>query len=83
MTDVEILEDIKNIIEKQFGIEKENIEEDMTLDEDLNITDLEIDDLISAIEENYDIKIPQDKIPGFIKVSDLVSYLYENIDRAN
>lgn len=82
MTDVEILEDLKNIIEKQFGIEKENIEEDMNLDEDLNITDLEIEDLVAALEEKYDIKVPEDKIPSFVKVSDLVTYLYENIDRA-
>lgn len=80
MTDTEILEDLKRIIEKQFGIERDNIEEDMTLDEDLNITDLEIEDLIASVEDKYDIKIPQDKILTFIKVSDLVTYLYENIE---
>ena len=83
MTDTEILEDIKNIIEQEFGIDKENIEEDMELDQDLNITDLEIDDLISKIEEKYDLKIPQNKIPSFFKVSDLIAYLYENIDSAH
>ena len=80
MTDTEILEDLRDIIEHEFGIDKENIEEDMELDQDLNITDLEIDDLIAKIEEKYDIKIPQEKIPSFIKVSDLVTYLYENSD---
>lgn len=80
MTDTEILDDIKKIIEKEFQIETDNIEEDMTLDEDLNITDLEIEDLIRALEEKYDIKIPESKIPSFVKVSDLVTYLYENID---
>lgn len=80
MTDTEILDDIKKIIEKEFGIERDNIEEDMSLDEDLNITDLEIEDLIAALEQKYDLKIPEDKIASFIKVSDLVTYLYENID---
>ncbi|MEK7581327.1 MAG: phosphopantetheine-binding protein [Patescibacteria group bacterium] len=83
MTDTEILDDIKKIIENQFGVESENIEEDMELDQDLNITDLEIEDLITALEEKYDIKIPEEKIPSFIKVSDLVTYLYENIDTAS
>lgn len=82
MTDTEILEDLKNLIEKLFGIDKENIEEDMSLDEDLNITDLEIEDLVSAVETKYDIKIPEDKVQDFVKVSDLVNYLYENIDSA-
>ncbi len=80
MTDTEILEDLKTIIEEEFGIDKENIEEDMELDQDLNITDLEIDDLIKKLEEKYDIKIPQNKIPTFFKLTDLVAYLYENID---
>ncbi len=81
MTDTEILEEIKAIIEKQFGIEKENIEEDMELDQDLNITDLEIEDLISAVEEKYDIRIPQEKATTFLRVSDLVAYVYEHINK--
>lgn len=83
MTDTEILEDIKTIIERQFEIDRDNIEEDMELDQDLNITDLEIDDLITKLEEKYDLKIPESKIPTFVRVSDLVTYLYENINSTN
>lgn len=82
MTDTEIFEGIKNIIEKQFGIDGENIEEDMELDQDLNITDLEIEDLIAAIEEKYDIKIPEEKATSFVKVADIVTYVYENINQS-
>lgn len=81
MTDTEIFEDVKKIIEQQFGIDAENVEEDMELDEDLNITDLEIEDLITAVEEKYDIKIPEDKTSSFIKVSDLIAYVYEHINQ--
>lgn len=81
MTDTEIFDEIKKIIEKQFGIDGENIEEDMELDQDLNITDLEIEDLVSALEEKYDIKIPDEKANTFVKVSDIVAYVYENINK--
>jgi len=80
MTDTEILEDIKKIISKDFSIPLEDIEEDSNLDEDLNITDLEIEDLAEKISQKYDIQIPQEKISSFVKVSDIVNYLYENID---
>lgn len=80
MTDIEIFEELKNIIEKEFGIPKEHVEEDFSLDEDLNITDLEIEDLITKIEEAFSIKIPQEEIENFKKVQDIVTYLYENID---
>ncbi len=80
MTDTEILEDIKKIISKDYAIPPEHIEEDSNLDEDLNITDLEIEDLVEKIEDKYDIQIPQEKIPSFVKVSDIVNYIYENVD---
>lgn len=80
MTDTEILEDLKRIIHKQFGIEPEEIEEDSYFDEDLNVTDLELEDLIATLEEKHNIKIDPDKMTTFKKVSDVVSYLYENVD---
>ncbi len=82
MTDTEILEDIKKIISKDFSIPAEDIEEDSNLDEDLNITDLEIEDLAEKISQKYDVQIPQEIISSFVKVSDIVSYLYENVDTA-
>lgn len=82
MTDTEILEDLKKIIHKQFGTEEEEIEEDSYFDEDLNITDLELEDLVSLLEDKYNVKVDPDKIQTFKKVSDLVSYLYENVDTA-
>lgn len=80
MTDTEILEDLKKIIHKQFDIPEEDIEENSYFDQDLNISELEIEDLISQVEEKYNIKIPQEVIPSFKKISDLVDYLYENTE---
>lgn len=82
MTDTEILEELKNIIEKEFGIPKEHIEEDSNLDEDLNITDLEIEDLLTKVGETFRVKIPEEEYENFKKVQDLVTYIYENIDAA-
>lgn len=71
-------EEIKRIIASQFGIPEENIEEDSFLDEDLSITDLDLEDLLSQIQKKYDINIPQNKVSTFKKVSDLILFLYEN-----
>ena len=82
MTDTEILEDLKKIIHKQFGTDPEEIEEDSYFDEDLNVTDLELEDLVSLLEDKYNVKVDPNKLETFKKVSDLVSYLYENVDTA-
>jgi len=78
----DFFEDIRNIISYQFGIPPENIEEDSLLDEDLSITDLDLEDFFAQIQEKYSIKIPLEKIPTFKKISDIVSYLYENVQGA-
>lgn len=77
---IDYLEDIKKIISKEFGIPEENIEDESLLENDLSITGLDLEDLITTIENKYDIKIPQEQISSFKKVSDLVSYLYENVE---
>jgi len=82
MTDTEIFEDLKRIIHKQFNVPEEDIEEDSYFDEDLNITEIELEDLAIALEEKYNIKIDPNKLTMFKKVSDMVSYLYENVDIA-
>lgn len=83
MTDTEIFDNLKKIISKQFGISEEEIEEDSYFDSDLNITELEMDDLIAIAQEKFNITIPDDKLPSIKKVSDLVAYIYENADATN
>ncbi len=80
MTDIEILEDLKKIINKQFGISEEDIEENSYFDQDLNIAELEMDDLVSQLETKYNVKIPAETLPSFKKISDLADYLYENAE---
>lgn len=79
---VDYLEDIKKIISKQFGIEENDIEEDSYLEANLNITDLDLEDLIAQVEDKYQIQIPQKVYSHFKQVSDIANYLYENADQA-
>lgn len=76
MTDFQ--EEIKKILSAQFDIPAEEIEEESSLEEDLGLSELDLEDLVTTIMEKYDIEIPAEKISTFKKVSDLVSYLYDN-----
>ena len=79
---VDYLEDIKKLISKQFDIAEEDIEEDSFFEADLNIGDLDLEDLIENIQDKYQIQIPSEKVATFKKVSDIVSYLFENVENA-
>lgn len=73
-------EDIKKTLEKQFGLDPEDIEEDSSLESDLNISDLDMEDLIPLIGEKYQVEIPEEDYSQFKKVADIVNYLYENVE---
>lgn len=79
MTDY--FEDVKKIIVKQFGLEEDMVEEDSFLEADLNITELDMEDLIAKLEDRYEIEIPAQTYSKFKQVSDIATYLYENIDQ--
>lgn len=83
MTDLEIMEDIKKIISEDFAVPIEDIEEESYFDEDLGISDLDMEDLLAKLEQKYGIQIPQDQQGSFKKVSDLVSYLWEKSESAS
>lgn len=78
---VDYLEDIKKLISRQYDIDEDTIEEDSFLEADLNITDLDLEDLVTQIEEKYQITIPPKTTTNFNQVADVVNYLYENVDQ--
>lgn len=79
---VDYFEDIKKIIALQYGIDEEAIEEDSKLDTDLNISELDMEDLASILGEKYQLTIPEESYNEFKQVSDIATYLYENVDQA-
>lgn len=81
MTDTEIFEDIRIIIHKQFDISEDSIEEESSFDKDLHISELDMEDFISALQSKYDITIEDKHLPKFKQVSDLVSFLYEKLSQ--
>lgn len=78
---VDYFEDLKKIISNQYGLEEETIEEDSKLDSDLNISELDMEDLAAVLEEKYQITIPEEAYSNFKQVSDIATYLYENVDQ--
>lgn len=81
---IDYFEDLKKLIINQFGLDEENteIEEDSFLDSDLNISELDLEDLVAKLEEKYQISIPQQAYGKFKQIQDITTYLYENVDQA-
>ena len=70
-----VLEQVKELISEQFGVEKNSVEESSHLQDDLNADPLSIADLVVSLEDKFNIKIPQEEIIKFSTVSDIVNYV--------
>lgn len=79
---IDYFEDLKKIISAQYGIDEESIEEDSHLESDLNISELDLEDLAALLEQKYQVAIPEEAYSHFKQVSDIATYLYENVDQA-
>ena len=68
-------EKVKSIIVEQLGVAKEDVAPEASFIEDLGADSLDIVELIMALEEEYDIEIPDEDAEKLRTVGDVQSYL--------
>lgn len=71
----EIEEKIKGIIVEQLGVSIEEVTPEASFIEDLGADSLDIVELIMALEEEYDIEIPDEDAEKIQTVKDVSSYV--------
>ncbi len=69
---------IRDIIVEQLNVEESMVTEDTNLMKDLEADSLDAVEIIMAIEEQFDIEIPDDEAEKFQTVGDLVEYVEAN-----
>ena len=67
------------IIAKQLGVEEENVTPDASFMEDLGADSLDTVELVMALEEEFDIEIPDSDAEKIQSVQDALSYLDEHV----
>jgi len=78
MTEQQLIDRVKNVVHIQLGVSKENIKLDSDLIEDLAADTLDVVELILAIEEEFDISIPENDSESIKTVGDLVNYVHDH-----
>lgn len=73
-------EKIRNIIMEQLSVDESMVALDTNLMKDLEADSLDAVEIIMAIEEEFDIEIPDEEAEQFEVVSDLVDYVDSQID---
>jgi acyl carrier protein len=75
------LQKIRSILAHQLGYSDETlITPDMSLFDDLQMDGNDFDEVLSIIEETYDLEISEDAIDEFEYVKDLVKFVKNNVE---
>ena len=79
MSSEEILEKVKAIIVEQLGVTDATVTMEASFIDDLGADSLDIVELVMAIEEEFDIEIPDSDAEKVVTVGDVVDYIKENV----
>ena len=71
-------EKVRGIIADQLGVSEDEIKPDSKFIEDLGADSLDIVELIMAMEEEFEVEIPDEEAEKIRNVNDVVSYLKNN-----
>ncbi len=70
-----IEEQVKNIVAEQLGVKGEEVKNESSFVDDLGADSLDTVELVMALEEEFDMEIPDDQAESIATVKDAVSYI--------
>ena len=79
MSSEEVYDKVKEIIVEQLGVAETAITPDASFIDDLGADSLDIVELIMALEEEFDLEIPDADAEKVVTVNDVVEYIKDNI----
>lgn len=71
-------EKVRDVIVEQLGVEESAVVPEASFIDDLGADSLDIVELIMALEEEFDIEIPDGEAENIKVVSDVVNYIKAN-----
>ena len=79
MSSEEVFEKVKAIIVEQLQVAENTVTEEASFIDDLGADSLDLVELIMALEEEFDIEIPDADAEKVVTVGDVVEYIKENV----
>ncbi|STQ86371.1 acyl carrier protein [Helicobacter muridarum] len=77
MMNVDIFEKVKVLVAEELKVKEEEIKPESDFVKDLNADSLDVVEFIMALEEKFDIKIPDESAEKIKTVQDVVNYIAE------
>ena len=81
MSSEEVFDKVKEIIVEQLGVAETAITPDASFIDDLGADSLDIVELIMALEEEFDLEIPDADAEKIVTVGDVVDYIKDHVEQ--
>lgn len=73
-----LIEDVKEVVVEQLNVNPDEIKEDSKFVEDLGADSLDVVELVMALEEKFDIEIPDSDAEKIATVGDAIKYVEDH-----
>jgi acyl carrier protein len=77
--DEELFDKVKDVIVEQLNVDEGEVLEEAAFIDDLGADSLDIVELVMALEETFDIKIPDEDAESIRTVGDAMTYIQEHM----
>lgn len=74
-----MFEKVKAILVEQLSVDEDIVTPDARISDDLGADSLDVMELLMTLEDEYGIFIPDEELASFETVSDIVTYMENNM----
>lgn len=76
-----VFDKVKELVADQLDVDDEKVTADANLQDDLGADSLDVVDLVMALEDEFEIEIPDEAVETIKTVGDIAKYIEENQDK--
>lgn len=73
-------DDVKAVVVEQLSVDGDSVKMDSKIIEDLGADSLDVVELVMALEEKFNLEIPDGDAEKLVKIEDVVNYI-DNIQK--
>ena len=70
-----VFDKVKELISEQLDVKADDITEASNIQDDLGADSLDVVDLVMALEDEFDVEIPEDQVENIKTVGDIVKFV--------
>lgn len=75
----EVSDRLTDVLVSELGLEEDKITDDAHFEEDLDVDSLGVVELLMALEDEFDVKIPDEEAESIVTVGQAVDLVHEKL----